>query len=80
MMHMFVYIYPDECNGDFVWMECGTACLKTCSQLMPVCMEVCAPRCQCPTATPILLNPLDPENPRCGVEADCEGTLHYIAG
>ncbi|XP_013391189.1 zonadhesin isoform X1 [Lingula anatina] len=36
------------CVGGMVWKECGSPCTRTCSEPSPMCIEMCAPKCECP--------------------------------
>lgn len=44
------------CPNNQIWTECGSACIRTCADPMPVCTEQCVQHCECPPQFPIFNN------------------------
>ena len=55
-----------SCVADLTWNTCGTACPRTCEDPNPAsCSQVCTPRCDCPSSSPLLYNGA------CVTDTDC---------
>ena len=63
----------DDCPGDFKWNECGSPCNATCDDPVPVCIERCEPRCECPIGQVILNMDEWWAEPKCGQPFECNG-------
>ena len=55
------------CPGDMLWNDCGSSCNSTCTEPLPMCAQVCIPRCQCPLDKPVWHEHLG----ACGTTSDC---------
>lgn len=55
------------CKGDTVWTECGSHCPQTCDSDPVPCIEVCVPKCACPTG----LVHLTKDSTRCVLPEAC---------
>ncbi|XP_013398726.1 papilin isoform X2 [Lingula anatina] len=69
---------PLECPPDQVYMECGSACNRTCEDPDPVCTYQCVGRCQCPPEKPILHRGRCISQDYCPVQKECEGGQEFV--
>lgn len=64
--------FPDPCDGDLQYMECGTACEDICGQPRPqFCIEKCVRGCQCPPGQWRDGNTCHEKCPHDSVPCDC---------
>ena len=47
---------PPICPNNQVWTECGSACIRTCADPVPLCIKQCVQHCECPPQFPIFNN------------------------
>jgi len=44
----------EHCTGGAVFKECASPCTRTCADPAPMCVAMCAAKCECPQSAPVL--------------------------